>query len=535
MECHEKILTLQDIINQQKGENGRPKISKKEKKSSKQVKDYSTLDITKDENKPRLGRQKRKEEIIIHDTFVQKVNKSILPHDAVFKGLVETTHQDIKISLYNVKLLCEKWWSPSESRTYIAERPPGYKGEFGPGLKALIIGLKAIGNMSEPKIHSLISYFGIQISDSTISRIITDDNEKFHKEASDIKEAGIESSVYTQSDTTGANVCGEQWNTHIFCNEFFTAFKTVPHRDRITFIKLISGENECKCLFNDETFALINKMQVPQKWISTLQNSLNNLILDFEELKQRLGEVFGSEKYKAYKDRVMESAMIAYYQTQTKFPIIQVLLTDDASFYDYITSYHALCWVHEIRHYKKLMPKTPIFQQITQDFLGKLSKFYKSLKEYKKNPTADEYLNIENEFENLFSTTTGYLDLDDRIKKTYRKKEQLLTVLDFPQVPLHNNDAELGARARVRYRDVSLHTITLAGTKAVDSYLTIVYSAIKLGVNPYKHITDMITNNSSWISLAQRIRWKSQSLCIGDNSNLIKSEDAQLTPTTALP
>jgi hypothetical protein len=50
-------------------------------------------------------------------------------------------------------------------------------------------------------------------------------------------------------------------------------------------------------------------------------------------------------------------------------------------------------------------------------------------------------------------------------------------VLDYPELPLHNNDAELGARAQVRKRDVSLQTKTKEGTKASDTFLTIVNTA----------------------------------------------------------
>ena len=40
---------------------------------------------------------------------------------------------------------------------------------------------------------------------------------------------------------------------------------------------------------------------------------------------------------------------------------------------------------------------------------------------------------------------TGYRVLDERIVKTQLKKASLLLVLDHPEIPLHNNPAELGA------------------------------------------------------------------------------------------
>jgi hypothetical protein len=44
----------------------------------------------------------------------------------------------------------------------------------------------------------------------------------------------------------------------------------------------------------------------------------------------------------------------------------------------------------------------------------------------------------------LFSTKTNYQALNDRIEKTKEKKSELLLVLKYPEIPLHNNDAELG-------------------------------------------------------------------------------------------
>ena len=71
---------------------------------------------------------------------------------------------------------------------------------------------------------------------------------------------------------------------------------------------------------------------------------------------------------------------------------------------------------------------------------------------------------------------------DDRIAKTAGKKSELLMALKHPEVPLHNNESELGARAQVRRRDVSLHTMTEDGANANDTFLTIVETAKKLGV-----------------------------------------------------
>jgi len=116
---------------------------------------------------------------------------------------------------------------------------------------------------------------------------------------------------------------------------------------------------------------------------------------------------------------------------------------------------------------------------------------------------------LSKEFDRLFETQTGYDDLDLRIAKTKDKKKELLAVLRHPELPLHNNDAELGVRTQVRARDVSLHTKSKAGTKTKDTFLSIVQTAKKLGVNIYKYLYDRVSGKLELPSLAQVIREKS--------------------------
>ncbi|MCX6689630.1 MAG: transposase, partial [Methanoregula sp.] len=93
-------------------------------------------------------------------------------------------------------------------------------------------------------------------------------------------------------------------------------------------------------------------------------------------------------------------------------------------------------------------------------------------------------------------------NLDERIQRIAKNKQELLVVLENPEVPLHNNAAELGARVQVRKRDVSLHTITAEGTKAQDVFLTIVQTAKKLGVNPIAYFHDRFIQCNAIVRLA---------------------------------
>ncbi len=152
----------------------------------------------------------------------------------------------------------------------------------------------------------------------------------------------------------------------------------------------------------------------------------------------------------------------------------------------------------------------PQFVEKLESFRGQYWNYYAELYKYKQNPKPAEAERLRLEFDRIFKTTTGYTQLDDRISKTLSKKEELLVVLKQPEVPLHNNAAELAARSQARNRDVSLQTKSEAGTKVKDTFLTITQTAKKLGIKVYDYIYDRVSGKNELPSLAELIQQKSQ-------------------------
>ena len=181
-------------------------------------------------------------------------------------------------------------------------------------------------------------------------------------------------------------------------------------------------------------------------------------------------------------------------------------MTDDAPQYNLISENSALCWIHEGRHYKKLSPIIDINRKKLELFLNDFWRYYKELKEYKISPTDEIHKILDKKFDELFSTITGYDLLDERIKKSLSKKNQLLVVLEYPETPLHNNASELAVRQQVRLRDVSLQTKTEEGTKIKDALLTLVETAKKLNVSIWHYLLDRISKSLEFESLASIIR-----------------------------
>ncbi len=125
--------------------------------------------------------------------------------------------------------------------------------------------------------------------------------------------------------------------------------------------------------------------------------------------------------------------------------------------------------------------------------------------EYKNAPSENLRQSLEMEFDVIFSIKTGYDQLDERIERTRLKKDSLLLVLQHPELPLHNNDSELGARVQARYRDISFQTKNAKGTECKDTFMTIVETARKLGINAFNYIFDRISKKFEMPSLANLI------------------------------
>jgi hypothetical protein len=67
--------------------------------------------------------------------------------------------------------------------------------------------------------------------------------------------------------------------------------------------------------------------------------------------------------------------------------------------------------------------------------------YYRDLLAYKESPSQQTAEKLRSEFLKLFSTESGYQQLDERKRLTQMKISELLLVLEHPELPLHNNPA----------------------------------------------------------------------------------------------
>jgi hypothetical protein len=514
-EARAEIQRLRDENNRLKGEQGKPEI--KANVEGEAAKDHSS---EKERKKPRKRREKKKTaSIVIDREEVLKVNQAVLPGDAIFKGYEENVVQDILLKTDNVRFLKEKYYSPSLGSTYLAELPTGYGGQFGPGIKALSIALYHGGLMSEPKIIEFFENVGIQISKGTLSNLLIKGHEEFHAEKEAVYEAGLASSFYHHLDDTPTRFNGRNNYCHVICNLLYTAYFTRAGKDRLSVLDVLRQGRKRIYLLNVEALTYLEGMPFSKETRRILEDWHSETVMEEETFIHEL-DIRLAILNKQHRSAVLSAAAVAAYHAEHGVSIVQTLVCDDAPQFKWLTRWLALCWIHEGRHYKKLEPVVALHQTLLKDYLRRFWAYYDQLLEYRQRPTAQEALRLEAEFDALFGAPSGYAELDKRMASTRSNKSALLLVLKFPELPLHNNPAELGARGRVRKRDVSFGPRTEDGKQAWDTFMTLAATTKKLDVSFYEYVRDRILKKNGIPPLSNFITKTAHELILGQSYSL---------------
>ena len=399
---------LRDENKRLKGEKGRPTIRKQ-----------SNTDISSESERKRSTHKankhakKKKHKIVINRVETCTVDKAQLPADAEFKGYQRVVVQDITISMDNIEFKKEVYYSPSLKKTFTARLPTGYHGEFGPRVKALILDLHYHHKMTEAAVHRFLTTHGLLISAATISRLLIDKQALFHQEKQAIVQAGLTSSTHQQMDDTGARVRGENYYTHILCNDFYTAYFTRRRKDRLTIIDILT-QGEMSFQFDNSAYGLMEHMGLSVKQLTRLRKHTSQALMSREEVEALLNQLFPQRnRCKTQQQIILEASAITAYQQLPH--AIDILLTDDAPQFKQITDLLGLCWVHDGRHYKKLSPFCSRYRLALNKFLTQYWAYYHQLLSYQKEPTTEVATALEKAFDRLFTTTTSYEALNDRI------------------------------------------------------------------------------------------------------------------------
>lgn len=347
------------------------------------------------------------------------------------------------------------------------------------------------GRVSQNRIHKILTDMGVDISEGQVSNIINSGHEEFHKEKEEARQAGIRKSSYQHVDDTGTRINGENGFTIATSNDYFCSYTTSFKKDRLSVINALTGAQGLKFLVDEIAIEYMKSKITASNMVNEIAKHKSEIIYDEEGFLKKIYEILPNVSLRHVK-YILEGGAIAAYRRELMGPASKILVCDDAAQFKAIIIIIALCWVHEIRHYKKLIPISKLHKESLEKFMDKLWHYYEQLVEYKKKPDELSKKDLIDKFDNLFGTSTDYYAVNNRAKKTMKHKKYLLTVLDYPDVPLHNNTVETDIREKKIKMKISFCHRSKNGIKSSDTFLSLMHTCRKNGISFWRYLKDRI-------------------------------------------
>jgi len=95
------------------------------------------------------------------------------------------------------------------------------------------------------------------------------------------------------------------------------------------------------------------------------------------------------------------------------------------------------------------------------------------------------------------STQTSFATLDQALKRLAKNKDELLLVLERPDIPLHNNLSERDIREYVIKRKISGSTRSKNGRRCRDTFVSLKKTCQKQGLSFWEFLCDRLNKNEN--------------------------------------
>ena len=518
----EEIQLLKNEIAELKKAPRRPKIKANIKPQNSK---NSQTDLNPPEKRP--GSAKKSKQLEIHETKVLRPEN--IPEGSTLKRTRSYEVQDLRIVVHNTRYLLEEWETP-DGEILSAQKPKNEsQNHFGNELCAFILDQHHQCQVTQPLLYEQLREFGIDISEGQLNNILTENNHLFHQEKNEILQSALKVSSYIQVDDTGARHDGKNGYCTQIGNEFFAWFQSTENKSRINFLEILNSVyTNAGYLLNERAFEYMLVNGLPKISLEKLKNSLSTLPLcnsnvipidihlNSKPSEQGIKNHFLTKE--SWLDWLKKQNIVnkTHIKIATEAVLLAgalkgglnedlVILSDDAGQFNIPFLIHALCWIHEERHIKKLIPTTESYRTIQEKTLEDFWNLYRTIKEYKKNPTLEFRISIQNSFDELFKRKTGYVLLDLVLQRALIKKKELLVVLERPDIPLHNNGSETDIREYVKRKKVSGGTRSLSGQQSRDTFASVKKTCRKLGLSFYTYLKDRLSGTFKIVKLGSLI------------------------------
>jgi hypothetical protein len=430
----------------------------------------------------RRRRGSTRSKLTINETRKIKV---AAPPGSRFKGYTSFVAQELVIHPHVVEFRCERWQTP-DGKVITASLPDGFDRHFGPQLRRFVLAQYHQGQTTVPRLVTLLRGLGIDISKREVVRLLNEDHDGFHNEARDVLRAGLVSSPWITVDDTGARHKAKNGFCTQIGNARFTAFITTAAKSRVNFLSLLRAGHD-DYVVDDMALAYMRERALAAHVIGRLAEHPDRCFADQAAWTAHL-EKLGIAALKVNPDPVLIATEGALWGSVKAHGFLRdaVIVSDDAGQFN--VGQHGLCWVHAERLVHKLDTFTDHNRAAQSTVRAAIWQLYRDLKAYRCAPTAQRKVDLEAEFDRIFTSKTGFVTLDRLLARLHANKAELLKVLDRPEIPLHTNGSENDIRCHVTRRNVSGGTRSDRGRNCRDTFLALAKTCAKLGIGFWDYL-----------------------------------------------
>jgi hypothetical protein len=505
-----EVEALKDEVRKLKGASGRPKLKASRLNSPSRPGDEKHKQGSSDGDRGASGKGKGKGKSGGHrrtgtvpvKVVEQRVELEVTGADWEFKGYRDYWVEDLVLEGIRRHYQLAHWRTP-EGKFVTAKVPLAVRGgHFGPAWVSYVLHQHHGNRVPQKLLLEQLWDLGVEISAGELNRLLTEPGEGFHEEKASIKAAGLEVSEFIQTDDTGGRHQGRNGYCLFIGNPWFSWFETTFSKSRINFLECLQTQR--RYVVDEQALAYMSAHDLAEQHRSLLE--------------RRGGEFLSAQDWEAHLDgcavlsdkarRIATEGALVGGVLRQGLSLRMCILSDGAHQFNLFE--HALCWVHAERGLNLLSPVLELDRQAQSWAQSWFWDLYRELGAYRQAPSDEARGRIEVHFEQLCTLETSYAPLNEVLRRFGEQRSDLLRVLDYPTVPLHNNLSENDIREQVTRRKVSGGTRSEAGRRCRDTFLSLKKTCRKHGISFWAFLKDRITQAGQIPPLADLIRQAAQ-------------------------
>ena len=490
----ERIEQLEAELRAQKKLKGKPKIRASRLNESK-------TEPAEGEEKKRPGSSKRSKKLGFGCYEEKIIQPDEIPENAKFNGYRDYDVQELTLECHHIRFRLAEYIT-EEGNAIVGQLPPEYRyGHYGPLLVGYILYQHYQCRVTQPLVHEQLSEWGVEISKGQLHTLLCEHKESFHAEQQQVLKVGIETAKYIQTDDTGARHQGKNGYCTVIGNQWFTYFRSTDRKSRQSFLETLQGESLLYVL-NEYAHDYLKSYGLSAKAWEKLTFSAQVLARDKSKWSAYLKDlgIVGKQA-----NRLVTEAALLGGAIEKGVDIHLKILSDGAPQFNILV--HALCWIHAERALRRLSGETPQQRQNIEEMQQFLWEYYQQLKAYQQNPDIALKLQLEQDFDQLFGRCFLKHSALNKVLNQFRvRKDELLRMLDCPELPLHNNGSESDIREYVTLRKVSGGSRSEMGRRARDTFLGLKKTCRKLGISFWRFLISRLRGDGQIPPLSDLIR-----------------------------